>query len=619
MPGIAALITGMGRPRAEAELRRMLGVMRHESFYSVRTWSDEALGIYVGWTARQGSFSDAGPQQNETGDVLLIFSGEEYPPPDAIQSLKRRGHRVGEDPTSYLVHQYEEDPTFPAQLNGLFHGILIDRGRRRISIFNDRYGMHRLYFHESKEALYVAAEAKAILAARPELRTVDARGLGESIVLGCVLENRTIFEQIHVLPSGSLWEIENGRGPRKGSYFQPREWEDQPLLDGEDFYRNVREVFSRNLPRYFTGNERIGVSLTGGLDSRIIMAWHKCAPGTLPAYTWGGPFRDCQDVIIAREVATVCGQSHEVVSIGKEFLSRFAHYADRAIFLTDGCVDVSLAPDVYMNERARQIAPVRMTGLYGGEVLRRARLFKPTMPVDGLFRPDLAAHFESARTTYENALQGHPLSFGVFRQAPWHHYCSLSLEETQISMRPPFLDNEFVKTVFQAPEPACRTNEVSTRLIADGNPALGRIPTDRGLGGRGKLQEAAWHAFQEFTFKAEYAFDYGMPQWLAPLNQLVSPLNVDRIFLGRHKPLHFRTWYQRELSGYVREILLDPRSLSRAYLEPRTVEQIVSRHIKGDRNYTTEIHKLLKLELLHRNFVDRTIAVAPTLDSAAAS
>jgi hypothetical protein len=30
----------------------------------------------------------------------------------------------------------------------------------------------------------------------------------------------------------------------------------------------------------------------------------------------------------------------------------------------------------------------------------------------------------------------------------------------------------------------------------------------------------------------------------------------------------------------------------------------VSRHAKGDRNYTTEIHKLLTLELIHRRFID---------------
>jgi asparagine synthase (glutamine-hydrolysing) len=427
MPGLVGLVTRMPRQHAELQLQQMLGVMRHESFYSIRIWTDEALGIYVGWSALEGSFSDTGPQQNETGDVVLIFSGEDHPSGDDVGRLKERGHGLAAHESSYLVHLYEEDPSFPAGLNGWFHGVVADRRRAQITLFNDRYGMHRLHWHESKEAVYFAAEAKAILAVRPELRRIDARGLGESITLGCVLENRTIFSGIQVLPGASLWLFRNGRVTSRTTYFQPREWEEQPLLDGDDFYRQTRDVFSRNLPRYFAGGARIGVSLTGGLDSRMIMSWQRCPSGTLPCYTWGGTYRDCQDVVVARRVAALCQQRHEIISIGREFLSRFAHYADRVVFLTDGAADLGLAPDVYMNEQARTIAPVRMTGLYGGEVLRRVRAFKPSTPRAGLFQPDLNPAFEQARRTYESAVQGHPLSFAVFRQAPWHHQTCLSL------------------------------------------------------------------------------------------------------------------------------------------------------------------------------------------------
>ena len=610
MPGVVGLVTRMPRRRAVSELQRMLGAIRHEPFYSARTWIDEELGVYVGWTAREHSFSDSGPVHNESHDVVLIFSGEEYPAPDTATRLKERGHHVDEAEASYLVHLYEEDPAFPAGLNGRFHGVLVNRRRRTVNVFNDRYSMHRLYYHESNDAVYFAAEAKAILAVRPELRKIDPRGLGESITLGCVLENRTLFDGIHVLPGGSWWVFEDGRIAKKTAYFQPKEWEQQRPLESEAFYRETRDVFSRILPRYFGGRERIGMSLTGGLDTRMIMAWQKCPPGSLPCYTWGGTYRDCQDVIVAREVARVCGQPAKVITMGKDFLSRFSHYADRAVFLTDGCVDVSAAADVYMNERARAIAPVRMTGLYGGEVLRRVRSFKPILPLSGLFQPELRPQFEQARHTYERVLQGHPVSFGVFRQAPWHHHNNLSLEQTQVTVRSPFLDNDLVKTAFRAPDSAATTNDVSLRLIKEGHAALAGIPTDRGLGGHGRLPEPLRHALQEFSFKAEYAYDYGMPQWLARVDHALSPFHLERLFLGRHKALHYRVWYRDELARYVREMLLDPRSLSRPYVDRTTLEHIVTSHVKGDRNYTTEIHKLLTLELLHRNFVDRAVSGA---------
>jgi asparagine synthase (glutamine-hydrolysing) len=51
-------------------------------------------------------------------------------------------------------------------------------------------------------------------------------------------------------------------------------------------------------------------------------------------------------------------------------------------------------------------------------------------------------------------------------------------------------------------------------------------------------------------------------------------------------------------------MLLDSRTLSRPYLNGRNIEGAVQHHLKGDRNYTREIHKVLTLELLHRTFID---------------
>jgi asparagine synthase (glutamine-hydrolysing) len=605
MPGIAGLITRLPRVCAEQELDRMIRSMCHELSYVTGTWSDESLGIYVGWTALKGSFSDRMPLCNEKGDLSLIFSGEEYPEPGTVRKLKDHGHNVETGGSSYLVHLAEENPTFPADLNGRFHGLLIDRIRGTAVLFNDRYGMCRVYCHESKDGFYFAAEAKAILAARPELRKVANKGLGELVSCGCVLEDRTFFEDIHVLPPASAWRLRNGAVERKATYFQPREWEAQTSLELESYYRDLREVFSRVLPRYFNGRKRIAMSLTGGLDTRMIMAWQKADPGSLPCYSFGGMFRECQDVLMARRVAQACSQPYEVIPVGEEFLSRFAHYAERTVYLTDGCCDVMHSPDLYTNQKAADIAPVRMTGNYGGEVLRRVRAFKPVEPAQGLFTPEFLSYVHATSTTYRGLLDEHPLSFAVFRQAPWHHYGLFALEQSQLSQRSPYLDNDFVKTVFRAPAEALTTNDVSLRLIADGDLALRQIRTDRGLAGKkSRVPSLITQSLLEFSFKAEYAYDYGMPQWVAQTDHFFKPLQLERLFLGRHKFYHFRIWYRDALAEYVREMLLDPRTLSRPYVRGKHLESIVTSHLKGDRNYTTEIHKLLTLELVHRLFLD---------------
>lgn len=605
MPGIVGLITKMPRERAERQLQRMVEALRHGPSYRTGTWVDERLGVYVGWVARESSFSDGMPLVNERGDIVLVFSGEEYPDPRLVSRLRRQGHNVDSKTSSYLVHLYEEDRAFPAGLNGRFHGLVIDRTSGTSVLFNDRYGMSRLYYHEAKDAFYFAAESKALLSVNPDLKRINLRGMGEFVACGCVLENRTLFNDIHALPPASRWAFRNATLEERGKYFLPQEWEDQEVLEEEPYYQLLRDVFSQNLPRYFNGDEKIGLSLTAGLDTRMIMAWHTAPQGTLPCYSFGGMYRDSQDVVIARQVARVCGQSHEVIPVDRRFLSQFADYAQRTVYLTDGCVSVNHSPDLYVNEHAATIAPVRMTGNYGGEVLRRVRAFKPVPPVSDLFRPELMSEIEAAEKTYNELLRGHPLSFAVFHQAPWHHYGLLSLEQTQLTLRSPFLDNDFVRTVFRSPNSAAAGSKVSRRLIADGNGKLAEIRTDRTpISGRYSWRKQATRGVLNFTVKAEYAYDYGMPQWAARIDQVLAPLHPETLFLGRHKFYHFRVWYRDVLSAYIQEMLLDSRTLSRPYVQRATLENIVRNHISGKSNYTLAIHTVLTLELIHRLFLD---------------
>jgi asparagine synthase (glutamine-hydrolysing) len=601
MPGLVGLISKMPRERAEAQLFRMLETLCHESFYVSGTWIDETLGVYAGWVAQKGSFAEAMPLRNEGGEITLIFSGEEFPEPETVTALKKRGHSIEPHGPSYLVHRYEDESDFPKQLNGRFHGLVADRTRDTVMLFNDRFGLQRLYYHEAKDAVYFAAEAKAILKVRPELRAIEARGLGEFIACGCVLENRTLFSGIHVLPPGSAWIFLGGALKDKATYFHPREWEEQERLQPAEYYAQLQNAFVGNLPRYFNGCQPVGISLTGGLDTRIIMAWHKAKPNSLPCYTFGSMYRDNQDVKLARRVAEVCGQSHQVIVTGDEFLSRFSHYAERTTYLTDATVDLGRSPDLYVNEKVREIAPIRVVGTYGSEMLMRSVMFKATEPVAGLFQQEVLSQIREGRETYDAARRCHPVTFAAFRQSPWHHYGVLHLEQTQVGVRTPYLDNQLVKTAYRAPASLEINMESRLRLAREGNPALGKLPTDLGIGG---LTSVVSHAFLQFLFKAEYAYDYGMPQWIAQVDHMFSMFHLERIWLGRHKVFHFRVWYRDQLANYLREMLLDSRSLARPYLEPNAVRAVVEGHLKGNRNYTTEIHRLMTLELTHRLFLD---------------
>jgi asparagine synthase (glutamine-hydrolysing) len=221
-----------------------------------------------------------------------------------------------------------------------------------------------------------------------------------------------------------------------------------------------------------------------------------------------------------------------------------------------------------------------------------------------LFSPEFASRFSNAVATYKSELGGNRLSFIAFKQVPWHHYSRLSVEQSQIAVRSPYLDNELVQLAYRAPDDIAINTTLALRLIADGNPALARIPTDRGLVNSPRpIITHATKAWSEATVRAEYMFDYGMPQWLARLDKAFTPVRLDRLFLGRHKFYHFRTWYRRQLAPFVRDVLLDPKSLSRPYLRRSAVETLVRDHTSGRRNHTLQIHQLLTAELIHRQLL----------------
>lgn len=604
MPGIFGVIAARAGPEHEAVLHRMATVLMHEPFYAGGFHADPDLGVYVGWTDRSEATARALPARSDDGSASLVFSGEEF-------SGEGGGAEAadGSDPScaGRLVEGYRRSGrAFLAGLNGWFAGLLVDARLRESCLFTDRYGLGRLYYHRRGRDFYFASEAKALLAVLPELRRFDASSLGELFSCGAVLGNRTLFQGVSLVPAGTAWRFPRPGEPVLERYFDPAALEAQAPLEPEAFQEALEASFRSILPRYLRGPQgAVGMSLTGGLDGRMIMAWADPREGTLPCYTFGGPYRDCADVRIARRVAKICRQPHQVLPVGKDFLAEFPRLAERAVYVSDGTMDVGGSVELYVNRFARAIAPVRLTGNYGSEVMRGNVAFRPRAVRRAMLDPGFAPCVDHAVATYAQERRGGALSFVAFKQVPWHHYARLSVEASQLTLRSPYLDNELVALMYRAPLPWGAGPEPALRLVAAGNTQLASIPTDRGVTlDPVPLATRAYAAFQQFTAKAEYAYDYGMPQWVARADHALAPLHLERLFLGRHKFYHFRVWYRDQLAAYVRDVLLDPRSLARPYLDARTVRDMVTRHTAGTANFTSEIHRLLSLELSQRQLFE---------------
>ncbi|MDD5203883.1 MAG: asparagine synthase-related protein, partial [Desulfobacterales bacterium] len=609
MPGIVGMISGLPPDRCRRMLSAMIGTMLHEPFYRSGLYANEELGVYAGWVCHEGSFSDCMPVANEEKNVFMVVSGENFADRSELRVLKSRGHEFnGEDATS-LVHLYEEDPDdFFRELNGLLSGVIVDLRENRVTLFNDRFGSHRLYYHENQEGFLFSSEAKSLLSVCPELREIDPAALGEYFSCGCVLENRSLFKNLKILPGGSAWTCLRSGGWERKQYFTPEEWENSEPLEGGEFCEQLKENLTRVIPRYLQGKQPVAISLTGGLDSRLIMAFVDGKSARLPCFTFGSENRDSLDVTISRQVARACSQEHTVLRLGGEFLSRFPEEALRTVYISEGGLSGCGSYEHYLNAKAREIAPVRLTGNWGSELLRGARAFKAYLPYRETFNPDFYKHIEKATGTFARIGKVPNLTFSLFRQAPWQGFGRLAVEQSQLTQRTPYMDKDFAELVYRARREDLSSDRVSLQVIGEAKPGLLEIRTDRGAAGKSGPAFSWLHrAFHETAFRMEYYCGHGMPRWLSRWDKALKRLHYERLILGRYKFHQFRRWFQGELAGYLREMVLDKRTLGRPFLNPKRLEGMVHKHIRGDENYLNELDKILSVELVHRLFVDEFV------------
>ena len=598
MPGLVGLITRLPKESCERKLNSMIGTIRHEAFYNHGRYVDPEMFAHVGWTCHERSFADCMPIVNEKRDIIMFLAGEVFSPSDQISKLRRKGHEFSQGDAGYLVHLYEErDDKFFRDLNGCFSGFLIDRRQKKLFLFNDRFGMHRVFIHPGKDIFFFSSEAKALLAVSPETREFDPKGLCELLTCGCTLGERSLFKGIEVLPGGSLLEFANGSLLRKMRYFDRVVWEGQTRLSEPEFISRFTEMFPVVARKYISSRGPVGISLTGGLDTRMVMSCLDTSPRSFSCYTFGSIYRDTFDVKVARQVAKECGQTHEVLVLGEDFLTKLPGYLEKAVFVSDGYLGLSGAAELYANALAREIAPVRLTGNWGGELLRGARAFKFVEPSGGFLHPDLHEYVEEARNTF-NLVNGiNRVSFAPFQQAPHQSYGRLSIERSQVIPRTPFLDNEVVGFAYQAPK-TVGGFALAESIIDRLRPDLLTIPTDRGfLGLDGTLIRAGRRAFRKALFKAEYWIGPGTPDWLVR-SHLLHLLPMEKHLLGRHKFYHFRLWMREHLSRPIREILTyDSESALSPYINHKTLEEILDDHFQERRNCTSEIDNILTLAL----------------------
>lgn len=488
-----------------------------------------------------------------------------------------------------------------AGISGICAAFVADRMRGRCLLFNDRYGRERLFLHTDGTRVFFSSEAKAILAVAPKTRAFDPTGLAEWLACGCTLGTQSLFRGIEVLESGTVLIFE-GPSVKRRRYFDRAHLEQLEPVSGQEFLDGFPASLRSAVNACVHTDTKVGMSLTGGLDSRMIMASLDAPPGTVPCYTFGSMYRTTGDVAVGQQVAARCGQPHRVLELGKGFLESVRENLEQSVYVSDGYLGLSGAAELYINRQARSMAPARMTGNWGGELMRGVRAFKYVMPKGGFITADLATRMSESAAAFSTTISN-SLSATLFHQMPLQGYGRYAIERSQAAMRSPFLADEVVRWLYRAPADV-RESSAGAAAVIGRRPDLLAIPTDLGL--LGTRPSFIRRASRRALIKAEYLTSHGAPDWLARLSARLPRSLMETRFLGVDKFHHFRFWMRRDLAGFVRETLIhDGNGDLGTWFDMPRVAHMVNHHIAGRANYTDEIDKLLTIAVAQKTLFGR--------------
>jgi asparagine synthase (glutamine-hydrolysing) len=576
----------------QRDVALMVEAMRHASHYSTGIYSNAALGLEAGWAVHEGSFSDCMPLVRQQGEVVMIFLGEAFP------TAAREQREIRAD---CLIDTYiERGKNFFRELNGWFSGVIADGRTGSVTVFNDKYGMSRLYFHETTDEFLFASEAKALLRVRPQLREISPQYLSEYLRYNCVTRGNTLFPGVTLLPYGSCVEFKKGALAARNRYFDFVEWERQTLLAPDDFYRRFEDVVSGIVPRYVQEPGRVGLSLTAGLDTRVIMAALAERGAGVPCYTFGGAWGELYDVRTARRLAGIAKQPFSVINAGDDFLRQFPEYARKAVYLSDGTHDAFGAHDVYFNASARGIAPIRLTGKFGSEVVRTRRVIPALTYPDAFLRGGCESHLQKLPTYAQLSTAAHPLTRILTEEIPSHEAGRVIVEQSQVVLRTPYMDDDLVRLMYQAPMGLRAAGNLQDTYVRQKGGELARVQTNLGrLSGNSELKRRLLYFILRGLFKVEYTYLFAAPHWATRLDRSLESLRLERIFAGRKKWEGYRIWIRTRFADFIRDTLLSRNAFFSRFFDMKMAERMISRHIGGTHNYLNEINRLLTVELIH--------------------
>jgi len=254
------------------------------------------------------------PMASHDGRIWIVFNGEIYNFAELRRELESEGHvfRSSGD-TAVIVAAYERWGTKAfARLEGMWAIVIADLRERKLVASRDRFGIKPLYWSIDDDRLYLASEAKQIVAARGGRPRANA-AFAVKMLHGARTPNlyETFFDGIEQMPPATTFEmpLDGVSAPRFVPYWQLPESAAANPSRYQDAVDELEAILRGAVASHSVADVATGALLSGGLDSSTIAAMAK-----LPTFSFGfsGEFESLSELEYSRAVVASSGlENHE--------------------------------------------------------------------------------------------------------------------------------------------------------------------------------------------------------------------------------------------------------------------------------------------------------------------
>ncbi|MBK9948868.1 MAG: asparagine synthase (glutamine-hydrolyzing) [Nitrospira sp.] len=357
-----------GAPVARANIEQMTRSLAH------RGPDDE--GVYVsgplGLGFRRLSIIDLQgghqPMSDDIRSVWVVFNGEIYNFCELRRELEDSGHvfQTSSD-TEVVVHGYKQwGHEVLTRLKGMFGIAIWDAKNQKLILARDAMGIKLIYYRIEEGAVYFGSEARAVAKGRSCL---DPTALNLFLRYRYTPSPFTLFEGVQKLAPGSMAVFENGTYRIQRWYnFNPTPSHSIRSLDEAE--EGLLELYKASVKRHLVSDVPVGLLLSGGVDSGLLLGLMTLYGNVWPTYTvgYGNSFRD-DELDDAAETARIFSSKHISVRLER---NTFEDNLSRIISsLEEPVASSSIVPMYFVCQRASQDVKVALIGqgpdeLFGG-------------------------------------------------------------------------------------------------------------------------------------------------------------------------------------------------------------------------------------------------------------